>query len=265
MPRSRVSRRHPHSPVHNSRLKRVAGGVEIHEMTHLPAPHGPPGALQRARRRALRVVLATAVAFGIGLGEASPGVAGTVLRGRVTLPATMPAGTREAPGSRPAVNPADVGVYITEKPGVGKPRLPGRGTRADVELNGDQFTPQVLAVTVGSKLRFRNRDRVFHSPFGVSSAGRVEFGSLAPGARIEVRFDHPGINNLFCQLHPGSAGFVIVCPNWFHTRPSATGDYALPPLPRGSYIVHAWHPRLREIRRSVEVTGRDIVRFDLSF
>ena len=243
----------------------MAGGVEIHEMTHLPAPHPPRGAPRRARRRARHLALATAVAIGLGLAQPSPSVAGTVLRGTVTLPATVPAGTREVPRSRAALNPADVVVYVTEKPATGKPRLPGRGKRADVDLKGDQFDPQVTAVTVGSKLRFRNADRVFHSPFGVSPAGRVEFGSLAPGARVEVRFDHPGINNLFCQLHPGSAGFVIVCPNWFHTRPSAAGDYALPPLPRGTYIVHAWHPRLREIRRTVEVTGRDIVRFDLSF
>jgi len=73
------------------------------------------------------------------------------------------------------------------------------------------------------------------------------------------------VNNLFCQLHPASAAFVVVCPNWFHTLATESGDYALPPLPRGSYVVHAWHPRLGETRRSVEVTGRDVLRFDLSF
>ena len=234
-------------------------------MTHLPAPHPLPDALAGTRRRAPRLVLASAVAFGLGLAQVTPGVAGTVLRGRVTVPATLPAGTGALSGTRTSVSPADVVVYVTEKPGHGKPHLPGRGMRADVELKGDQFIPPVLAVTVGSKLRFQNRDRVYHSPFRVSPAGRFELGSLAPGQRREVRLDRPGVSNLFCQLHPASAGFVIVCPNWFHTRPSATGDYALPPLPRGSYLVHAWHPRLGDIQRSVEVTGRDVVRFDLGF
>jgi plastocyanin len=234
-------------------------------MTHLPAPHRPLKPLAGTRRLAQHLVLATAVAVGLGLAQATPGVAGTVLRGRVTVPVTLPAGTGALSGSRTAVNAGDVVVYITEKPGQGKPHLPGRGVRADVELKGDQFIPPVLAVTVGSKLRFRNRDHVYHSPFRVSPAGRVEMGSLAPGQRYEVRLDRPGVNNLFCQFHPASAGFVIVCPNWFYTRANATGDYALPPLPRGSYVVHAWHPRLGDIHRSVDVTGRDVVRFDLSF
>lgn len=234
-------------------------------MTHLPAPHRPPDAPAGARCRGPRPVLATAVAFGLVLAQATPGVAGTMLRGRVAVPATLPVGTGALAGSRSPVSAADVVVYITEKPGTGKPHLPARGVHAVIELKGDQFIPPLLAVTVGSKLRFLNRDRVYHTPFRVSPAGRVELGSLAPGQRCEVRLDRPGVNNLFCQLHPASAGFVIVCPNWFHTRASATGDYALPPLPRGSYLVHAWHPRLGDIHRSVEVTGRDVVRFDLSF
>ena len=33
----------------------------------------------------------------------------------------------------------------------------------------------------------------------------------------------------------------------------------------GVYVLHAWHPRLGEIRRPIEVTGRDVIRLDLSF
>ena len=56
-----------------------------------------------------------------------------------------------------------------------------------------------------------------------------------------------------------------MCHNRIHARTAASGDYALPPLPRGTYILHAWHPRLREIKRTIEVTGRDDVRMDLGF
>ena len=72
------------------------------------------------------------------------------------------------------------------------------------------------------------------------------------------------MSNLFCQLHPAAAGFVVG-PNWFYTDTNAAGEYTLPPLPRGNYVVHAWHPLLGDIQRSVEVTGRDTRRFDLNF
>lgn len=199
------------------------------------------------------------MACGVALAVASAG-AGTVLRGKVTLPATVPA---RNPGGGGAPDYADLVIYVTEKPG-GTP-LAGRASRKDVNLAGDRFEPRVLAVTLGSKVRFRNRDRVYHSLFSMTSGGRTEVGSLAPGARREIRFERTGVNNLFCQLHPAAAGFVVVCPNWFHTGTNAAGEYTMPPLPRGSYVVHAWHPLLGDIQRSVEVTGRDTRRFDLSF
>ncbi len=210
-----------------------------------------------------RFTLVTAVACGFGLGGAMPAVAGTVLRGKVTLPATVPANSTDGFKGSPAPTYPDVVVYVTEKPG--GTRLAGRGVRKDIDLDGDRFQPAIMAITVQSKVRFRNRDHVYHSLFSVTPAGRTELGSLAPGARREVRFDRTGVSNLFCLLHPASAGFVMVCPNWFYTRPNAAGEYTLPPLPRGSYLVHAWHPLLGDIQRSIDVTGRDVVRFDLGF
>src|SRR5262249_18559853 len=143
--------------------------------------------------------------------------------------------------------------------------LAGRAKRQDMDLAGEKFDPRVLAITVGSKVRFRNKDGVYHSLFSVTTAGRTEVGSIAPGAKREARFDRVGVNNLFCTLHPAAAGFTVVCPNWFHPGTNAGGEYPLPPLPRGSYVVHAWHPLLGDIQRPVEVTGRDTRRLDLSF
>jgi plastocyanin len=227
-------------------------------MTHFPAP-APPFGHPRLRRPGPTLCLALAVACGVGLAVAPAG-AGTVLRGKVTLPATVPA--RNAKGGG-APDHGELVVYVTEKPG--GTALAGRAKRQDVNLAGDRFEPRVLVVNVGSKVRFKNQDRVYHSLFSLTPAGRTEVGSLAPGEKREVRFDRVGVNNLFCQLHPGAAGFVVVCPNWFHTGINAAGEYTLPPLPRGSYVVHAWHPLLGDSQRSVEVTGRDTRRLDLSF
>lgn len=227
-------------------------------MIDLPAP-APPVGRPRLNCPGPRLTLALVVACGVGL-AIPPVDAGTVLRGKVTLPTTVPA---RKSASRGAPGYADLVIYVTEKSG-GTP-LAGRAKRKDVDLTGDQFEPRVLAVTLGSKVRFRNKDRVYHTLFSLTSSGRTDVGSLAPGAKREVRFDRAGVSNLFCQLHPAAAGFVVVCPNWFYTGTDAGGEYTLPPLPRGSYVVHAWHPLLGDIQRSVEVTGRDSRRFDLSF
>lgn len=208
---------------------------------------------------AIAVVLASTLA----LVDALPCHAGTVIRGRVHLPKNAKARNADGTRVRESLDARDVLVYVTVARGEDARKLGGRARRADIEIEGDRFTPRVVPVVVGSKVSFRNRDRVYHTIFSVSPAGRFDLGNLAPGKKRETRLETPGIINLFCQLHPAAAGFVVVCPNWFFARAEASGEFRLPGLPRGSYIVHVWHPRLGETRRSVAATGRDAVTLDL--
>jgi hypothetical protein len=121
----------------------------------------------------------------------------------------------------------------------------------------------VIAFAAGSRIRFENNDRVYHNVFSVSPARRFDLGKLAPGSRTEVQFETPGVVQLFCELHPAAAGFVIVCPNRYLTRPAGSGRFQLPALPRGDYIVTVWHPGLGTVRRGIEVTGRGDYQLDL--
>jgi plastocyanin len=234
-------------------------------MIHLPGLPADRGLPMHALHRARSTTLRAAIACGVALCASAPALAGTVVRGTVQMPLAAALKSPAADGLARLPIASDAVIYVTEAPGNKGSRLPGRGKTMDIELHGDQLVPRTINITVRSKVRFKNHDRVYHSLLGVGAAGRSDLGSIAPGKKREVRFDHPGVVNLFCQLHPASDGFVIVCPNWYHTRVSASGGYALPPLPRGSYIVHAWHPALGERRRAIEVTGRDIAQLDLSF
>ena len=209
------------------------------------------------------MIFAAALASGLVPVDVRPCLAGSVVRGRVHLPTTAQAKYANSARIRQMLDPQDAVVYVTEAPGQGARKLSGRPKRQDIQLEGDRFTPRVLAVVVGSKVRFRNEDQVYHSVFSVSPGGWFDLGNLAPGKARETHFKSSGVINLFCELHPAAAGFVVVCPNWFFTRPGATGEYVLPPLPRGAYVVHAWHPRLGATRRSIQVTGRDAVTLDL--
>src|SRR5262245_22767869 len=214
-PRSRF-RRPGYGPETGGSSDRCRGSKSL-GMTHLPAPALPPR--HPRRRPAHRLALALALACGIG--PVTPAGADTVLRGTVTFQAMASSKLPGARESAPAYS--ELVIYVTEKPG-GAP-LAGRAKRQDMDLAGEKFDPRVLAITVGSKVRFRNKDGVYHSLFSVTTAGRTEVGSIAPGAKREARFDRVGVNNLFCTLHPAAAGFIVVCPNWFHTGTNAAGEY----------------------------------------
>jgi plastocyanin len=233
----------------------------MNHFSAIPAAGRRPGA---GPGRAPARVLVTALACACVVVEALPALAGTVVRGRLRLPATVPVQSSEGAREREAPDPRDAVIYVSEEPGAGASRLGGRAQGRSVGLERDRFAPRVTPVMVGARVRFRNRDRVFHNVFSVSPAGRFELGTLGPGHTREHRFETAGVVHLFCQLHPAAAGFVVVCPNWYFTRPDASGAYVLPPLPRGGYVVHAWHPSTGAVSRAVEVTGRGVHTLNLS-
>ncbi len=104
------------------------------------------------------------------------------------------------------------------------------------------FVPRVFVTTAGESIELMNLDRVYHNTFSVSAAKRFDLGRYAPGITDTIAFDHPGIVNLHCDIHPDEIGFVVVTPNHAYAAPDSLGRFTLPNLPEGSYHLHYWHP-----------------------
>jgi plastocyanin len=136
--------------------------------------------------------------------------------------------------------------------------------RARVVQAKETFVPRVTAVAVGSPVRFMNRDDVYHQVFSVSPAKRFDLGRIAPHADAVVTFDQPGIVDLYDELHPEMAAYVVVLPHRLYTRLSRSGDFILPDLPPGTYALHLWHPAYGEMRRTIEVPRYGVVTVALS-
>ena len=212
-------------------------------------------------------LLAGALAIGLATSCAGTGT----IHGRVELPLTPPSDSAAAavPLPHPAPPPSvrDAVVYVQEVPEPVERKLARkRGDEpAQMEQFHMRFTPRVLPVTVGDQVRIRNRDRVFHSAFSISPAKHFDAGEYPPGQARLVKFDTLGVARIFCELHAGMEATVFVLPHHEFTQPDATGDYALPPLPQGHYVVCVWHPTLGETRREVDIGKKGSVRLDVRF
>jgi len=143
----------------------------------------------------------------------------------------------------------------------GRPQEPGV---FHIVQSGRQFRPRVAAVAVGTRVEFKNLDRVYHSTFSVSSAKRFDLGKYPPGRADTLEFDRPGVVNLHCDIHPDMVGYLVVTPNHAFTRPDSMGEFRLPSVPKGTYTVRVVHPSRGVIRQVVRV-GRGDVALDLSY
>jgi plastocyanin len=130
---------------------------------------------------------------------------------------------------------------------------------------GELFLPHVLAIARGSLVDFTNEDPFYHNVFSLSRAGTFDLGRFPRGQSRTRDFSKPGLVKVFCHLHADMSAVILVFDHpWFAT-PGDDGAFVLANVPPGRHTVAAWHERVGEARRSVEVPagGDATVEFEL--
>jgi plastocyanin len=220
----------------------------------------------------LRRPFAALVVLGIGAVAAAPPVAPGRLDGVVTLSSRL---TRarprvriyDEPGARAAPAQADdsplanLVLYLDSVPPPAGEQA--RGGAVVMRQRGERFVPHVLPVLVGTTVEFPNDDPIYHNVFSLSRARTFDLGRYPQGHAKTVRFQTPGVVQVFCHIHADMSGFILVLDNPHFTVPDATGRYALEDIPPGEYRLVAWHERIRPVTTAVRIASGSATRVDL--
>jgi len=173
---------------------------------------------------------------------------------------SLPAPAREVRG-----RVSDAIVSIAVLPAAVDTLLPPARERARLTQKEQSFQPRVVAVARGERVDFPNLDPIFHNVFSVSPARRFDLGKYPRPESKSVRFDKPGVVNVYCDIHADMNAWIVVLPNRAFARPDATGRYRLPDLPPGRYTVKWWHPDFAGGEREVSVDAAGEVAVDVEF
>jgi plastocyanin len=130
---------------------------------------------------------------------------------------------------------------------------------AALVLDDGRFVPDILLIDPGTTVTFENHDRIFHNAFSISPVQRFDVGSIPTGEMRKVKFNHPGIVQVYCELHPRELATIIIAPARARTRPMPDGTYMLGGLSAGTYLVRAWHPDYGSRSKRVAVAAREHV------
>ena len=150
----------------------------------------------------------------------------------------------------------DVGHAVIWLSGLpGRPRPP---VQTDIGTSGKEFSPHVLVVPVGSTVSFPNYDPFNHNVFSLSEGNPFDLGLYGRGQSRSVRFDKPGLVQVYCNVHAQMSALVLVRDSPWYTQPGSDGSFALSGVPAGSYTLHAWHERAPEITRPLSVPAEGI-------
>jgi plastocyanin len=216
------------------------------------------------------MAFALLVAFGV------PAVSAGAIHGVVRVPPPPKKGVManpyagrasSLPGRHDPLNGlvTDAVVYVTQLPAGVDSLIQGDPSERVLAQRQQAFSSRVLSCAIGTTVNFPNQDPIFHNVFSISPVKRFDLGKYPKGHSKNVTFNKPGLVQVFCDIHPSMACFILVLPNRAFTRPDEAGAYTLPELPTGSYTIKVWHPDFGELSRNVKVKASGDVSQDLSY
>src|SRR5919107_1934214 len=192
------------------------------------------------------------VLLSAGLALAGVGAAGlrAAIAGRMTI---------MDKGDRPAEDVGQAVIWLT-----GAEVPPPAPVEAEITTSKKEFSPHVLVVPVGSTVSFPNHDPFNHNVFSLSEENPFDLGLYGRGQTRSVRFTRPGLVQIYCNVHAQMSAIVVVRDNPWFTQPQSDGTFTLGSVPPGRYALHAWHERVPEVTRDVQVPARGIADLSLA-
>lgn len=121
------------------------------------------------------------------------------------------------------------------------------------------FVPDLIVIPTGSTVEFPNSDSVSHQIYSFSAAHRFQLPLYRGKPYPPVRFEQAGLVTLGCNIHDSMLAYVVITDAPYFGRTDTGGAWSVE-LPRGTYKVTVWHPRLhepQELEKEAVVTDSD--------
>lgn len=155
---------------------------------------------------------------------------------------------------------ANVVVFVKDAPV--ESNLPV--TRVGISQRDEAFVPRVSAITRASTVEFPNFDSYFHNVFSLSRGATFDLGRFRKGEKRERTFPRAGVIKVYCHIHSEMAATIMVFDHRLYATPAADGVFAISDVPPGTYQLSAWHERIGETTKAIQVVAGESASIEFS-
>lgn len=121
-----------------------------------------------------------------------------------------------------------------------------------------QFQPGVLAILVGSSVRFPNKDPILHNAFSTAAGNAFDTDLYGQGDGATHVFKNVGIVRVFCNVHHSMVSHILVLNTPYFAKPDATGRFSIKGVQAGAGELFMWHERAPLFRKPILLDANHI-------
>jgi plastocyanin len=125
-----------------------------------------------------------------------------------------------------------------------------------IDQHNCQFSPHVLAVTLGTKVTVTNGDATLHTAHGTRE-GETLFNVATPAGMTSNSpqiLSRPGVVHLGCDVgHTWMSAFIHVFDHGYFGVSGGDGKVTIADVPPGDYTLQVWHEKLGQHAQKVTV------------
>src|SRR6266496_1099988 len=155
--------------------------------------------------------------------------------------------------NKPSPDLSDAVLYLESPAAVATAATPAT---VEIAISDKTYAPHVVVVPVEPTGTTPTRDPFNHNVFSVSEPNSFDLGLYGRGEAKSYAFEHPGLERVYCNVHPRMVAYVWVMANRYYAQPGNDGTFAIDNVPSGRYRLHVWHERIpSEVIKDVSPDG----------
>jgi len=158
-------------------------------------------------------------------------------------------------------------VFVYIKSGLAKSNYPPPSKEAVITQAGCNYSPHVIGVMAGQKVRILNPDGTLHNVHALCKVN-PEFNASMPDFRKDMQVTFDKSEFMFpirCDVHPWMQAWMSVMPHPFFDVTGAEGTFIIKNVPAGTYVIEAWHESLEDRTATVTVKDGEVQKVDFTF
>jgi plastocyanin len=159
---------------------------------------------------------------------------------------------------------ANVFVYVKNGPAGS---YPAPTQAVEIDQQGCNYTPHVVAMQAGQPLKIKNSDDTLHNihPRPTVNA-EFNIGQPRKGMETTRTFDKKEVMiPVGCDVHPWMRAYISVLDHPFYAVTNEDGTFEIKGLPAGEYEVEAYHEKLKTQTQKVSVNPGAPAKADFAF